>query len=479
MKHSGQPPSQRSWRERIQKRYITPLIQDTQALFQNLASGDQSWARFRLIFALLASIILVVFLFVLVDVIFRPSPQPAATSTSPPQITLTPTITPTSLPTPMFTPTPGTGEKVVGIIQDEIRKLPSRSRYLYAPFIVTLIVLLYGARYIQDVYELKEYENALRYFMSSIFGFPEYERLVIAEGKKKLTPDAENTLDIIGGPGYVVIAPGNAALFERLTGPAAVRPAGRHFISRFERIAAIVNLEEQIGEISCKSDTKDGIPVEARNVRFRYRICPGKRFSGPAGRAMVDPYPFSKKAIVDMAYSRNVQANGLMSWDVAVSKVVSGAIAGYIAKNTLDSLLSPALTGSPQNNLTRDIIQKSLFSAGTRNSFRNLGAELLFCDIGHFAINDKNLEEIIRSRLINTWKAHWMGVANKMRSDAEARHQAFQDLGRAEVQAEMLMSIAHALEDTGLNQSQGLENLDNIILMRTAQIIDALSEKNE
>jgi regulator of protease activity HflC (stomatin/prohibitin superfamily) len=299
----------------------------------------------------------------------------------------------------------------------------------------------------------------------------------VEAGQPQVTPGEENTLLKIGGPGYVVIAPGNVVLFEKLTGPASVRPAGRHFVSRFERIADIVNLDEQLGKSSHKATTREGIPVEARNVTFRYRILPGKRFSGPAGRAMIDPYPFSNKAIIDRAYNRNVRADGLMPWDAAVTNVIDTALTAYIANNTLDDLISLGLSNQESPSITRELVQKALFSPATRNNLRGFGVELVFCDIGHFAINDADLEREVQSLRTNTWKARWIGAANKTRSDAEARRQAFQELARAEVQAEMLMSIAHALEAAGLKKdSPSFENMDNIILMRTAQIIEAIGE---
>ncbi|MFZ6031273.1 MAG: hypothetical protein ACOYYS_26485 [Chloroflexota bacterium] len=462
--------------ERFQKRVVAPLIQNIRGLFQNLASGDQSWARFRLFFALGATMVLVVLMFLVVDLVrtaVRRTPTSTPTGPTPmPTLTLTPS--PAPLPT-----TPGPTSWVEGVIRDEVGKIPSRMRYIYAPLIAALIVLLYGARYIQDVYELHQYGMALRYFLSSIFGVPSYPVMKIAAGEKVLRPGEENPLDLIGGPGYVVIAPGNAVLFERLTGPAAVRPAGKHFISRFERIAAVVTLDEQTTESSHRATTRDGIPVEARNVRSRYRLLPGRRFSGPAGRAMIDPYPFSTKAVINMAYNRNVRADGLMRWDAAIVNAIDTAITGYIAGTTLDKLISPGLAAGDPNQVTRELVQKALFSPGTRAALRNFGVELVFCDIGHFAVNDAGIAEIIQTQRTNTWKAYWIGVASKTRSDAEARRMAYQDLGRAEVQAEMLMSIARALEDSGLNMAgSSLDNLDNIILMRTAQIIEALSEQN-
>jgi hypothetical protein len=457
--------------ERFQRRVLNPLQQLLRSWLQSLASGDQQWARLRLVFAILFSLVLIILMFGVVDFIGKLN-----RGDGPPILEMLINFILDSL---VFF-----GKLINllwGWVKGPIEANNGRYRYLLAPFVASLIVLLYGARYIQDVYELNKFEGALLYFLSSIIGLPGYATLKVENGQKQLAPNEENTLDKIGGPGYISISPGNVVLFERLTGPAAVRAAGRHFISRFERIAAIVNLDELIGQSSHTATTRDGIPVKAINVNFRYRLLPGRRFTGPAGRAMIDPYPFSTKAVIDMAYNRNVRADGLMLWDAAVTNVIDTALTGYISGVTLDKLIAPSFPNGDPANMTRDIVQKSLFSPSTRAGFRNFGAELLFCDIGHFAINiaDPQLEAEVKSRLTNNWKAHWIGVANKTLSDADAQRHAFQDLARAEVQAEMLVSIASALEEAGLRKDGStLDNLDNIILMRTAQIIEAISDQS-
>ena len=68
-----------------------------------------------------------------------------------------------------------------------------------------------------------------------------------------------------------------------------------------------------------------------------------------------------------------------------------------------------------------------------------------------------------------------------VRAYGEARQLAYQDMGRAEGQADMLLSIIQALEEAGLDsghgagasQSDRLRNLRSIIWMRIAQILAA------
>jgi hypothetical protein len=56
--------------------------------------------------------------------------------------------------------------------------------------------------------------------------------------------------------------------------------------------------------------------------------------------------------------------------------------------------------------------------------------------------------------------------------------QAYEELGRAEAEAELLMSIIHALDGIQF-ASDKTQTLQNLILMRTAQVIKALNTPAE
>lgn len=68
-----------------------------------------------------------------------------------------------------------------------------------------------------------------------------------------------------------------------------------------------------------------------------------------------------------------------------------------------------------------------------------------------------------------------MGNARLARSYGEAQHLAYQEIGRAEAQAEMLISIMHALSDVNLRGGTR-QSLRDVILVRTAQLLEAMGE---
>ena len=341
-------------------------------------------------------------------------------------------------------------------------------RYLIVPTVVLVGAVLAGVRYVQDVYNIKTYKMAFLYFISSFWGVG-YPKIKISEGQINAGNTKENRLKLIGGPGYIFIRPGNAILTERLHSPAGVYSAGEFFVSRFESIVSTLNLDDQHGLVpSVSAVTKDGITVIVKDVQFRYRVWSGQRDTNTAaGRSLTNPYPFTVQAIRSMSYNRSVKADGLTSWHDTVKGVIVGSITDYITRHQLDQITAPRyVEGDPRKE-----ISAQLKTPGTRDRLKDIGAQLLWCDIGHFEVENKAVSD----QRIDTWKAGWMGNADVKRAYGEAQRVAYQEIGHAEAQAEILMSIVHAFDDIDLAKEEKDRNIRNIILMRTAQVLEALS----
>lgn len=341
-------------------------------------------------------------------------------------------------------------------------------RYLLIPLIALLAALLAGIRYVQDIYNLDNYWFSTLYLLSS-FGGVGYPRLLISEGQKKIDDGKVNRLELIGGPGYITIRPGNAILTERLHNPAGVYSAGTFFASRFEMIINTINLEDQHGVVAVASAvTKDGIAVTVRDIQFRYRIWSGQRVTNTtAGRNSTNPYPYTVQAVRSMTYNRSVTAEGLTGWHDSVKGIIVGSITEYIAKHKLDQITAPRyVEGDPRKE-----IGVQLQTVAVRDKLKDVGAQLLWCDIGHFEVNNKAVSE----QRVDTWKAGWIGNAKVTRAYGDAQRIAYQEIGRAEAQAEVLMSIVHAFDDIDLTKEEKDRNIRNIILMRTAQVLETLS----
>jgi uncharacterized protein YnzC (UPF0291/DUF896 family) len=340
-------------------------------------------------------------------------------------------------------------------------------RYMIAPLAAVVFAILVGAHYIQDIYELPDFRFGLRYLTAALFGM-QYPVLKIDEGKRVLKAREINLVDVIGGPGYVKILPGNVVLFERLSGPANVRSAGRHFIPRGEMIREISSLEDQhIHTEEISATTKDGIEVVVREVHLGFRLKLGRQLRDLTDRTPADPYPFSVQAVRNRTYNGLVSDMGLVTWHDSVRSAVNGVISDYISRHKIDQLTAPRF----QDNDPREEIKNNLFSKGTRERLRNLGAELLWVDIGHFEIPDKVTEQRVK-----TWQAKWRGIAERERAEGEALRITYLEQGRAEAQAELIMKIVKVLED--INVAGDRRNVRRLFFARTAQILDAINESS-
>ncbi len=333
-------------------------------------------------------------------------------------------------------------------------------RYLIAPAAAGLAAFMAGVLYLRDIYEVERFWDVFRYLFASFFGVF-YPGLNVYGGKKVIKDGRENMLDVIGGPGFVHVQPGNAVLFEGQHGPEEIFSSGRHFVPRYERIQPIA-LEDQYGEIEESSAmSRDGFDVKVKRTRFSFRLAADR-----AGRSRENPYPYSEEAIRDMIYNRTFSGEDPGGWSSGVESEIRRVITGYINKHTIDHLTAP----DEEEADPRGDIKGELFSPGVTKKLLKRGAELLWIDIGSFEIPNKLVEE---SRL-SAWQARWIGDARVARSFGEAQRLAYQEIGRAEAQAEMLISIMHSVAD--VNLKGGTQTLRGVLLVRTAQLLEAMGQ---
>lgn len=341
-------------------------------------------------------------------------------------------------------------------------------RYMLAPLGAIICVLIYSAYFVQDVYALPSLPPALHYVLSSLFGI-NYPQLIIDKGEKRVKQGEVNLIEKIGGPGFVIIEPGNAGMFRTLHGPSVAKVSETYFLAPFEAIAQEVNLDEQQGfKETISAMTRDGIQVNIRDVHFRYRIRQEEENGKPVPRTPERPYPFSEDAIRDMTFNLQVQGDGLEQWSSAVERAVSGTISDFISSHTIDYLTAPR-TG---DFIPRLQLKNQLFVETIKKRLADLGAELLWVDVGHVDIQDESIDEL----RTNVWSADWAGDAAVVRTYGNAVRQAYQGLGRAEAQADFIMSIAGTLSDANF-KDKSPENIRKIILARTAQILEAVHEQ--
>ena len=335
-------------------------------------------------------------------------------------------------------------------------------RYWLLLPVILFLLLLAGARFVRASYQLVSLRSAFRYLLAWFMPFL-YPTLAISDGKIQVDSfGAQNLIQVIGGPGYLYIQPGNVALLEGLDGQIRVLGAGRHFIGRLERVKEALSLEDRIAHLDkIVATSRDGIEVIARDIRYRYRLDTGGSASGRFGRTPENPYPYLEQAVIRAVYNRSMGSDlGLGEWHTGVSSVVDTVIADYIRQNLADHLT----THVKQAKDPRSEIRRQLFGDTGRARFREKGAELLWVDIGYFETHERKTA------------AHWMDDADTVRAYADAQRQYYADIGRAEAQAEMLINIAHELEDVTARGDRG-QNLRTLYLASIARLLNSMERQ--
>lgn len=343
----------------------------------------------------------------------------------------------------------------------------SSLRFLLFPTGVFVLVVMVSGRYVQDVYDLRSYGASIEYLLNCLFalGAPV---LKVRDGKKELKEGEENTLDIIGGPGYVFVAPGNAVLFESITHPSKVVPQGRYFITRYERLSDIVDLTDQHGFIEKKSAmSKDGIIVTVHNVQFRYRTVGGHRHAGVTGRTPKNPYPFSVRAIRNIAYARTATRDGLSNWNGTISGRVEGEILNYIRRSQLDEVIS----GREGQQTVREAIRANLQSAGFRNRLAEIGTELLWFDIGYITFE----EPVVEEDMIKVWAAPIAGKAEVNKAEGDIQRMVQMDMARARAQAEVLIALMDSFKETQLDNELSQDTFAKLFLFKVGNVLEGMT----
>lgn len=318
----------------------------------------------------------------------------------------------------------------------------------YAPLIWVVYTMAKqkASQYLQDIFELDDETIAMEFIEEVAFGYG-HEYITINEGK--ITEEDElSPIILIGGPGRIQVNLGSAALLEKLDGePEVIHARGKPWdLGRFERIReigkhdevgkreyAVINLRDQfVSGISVKARTKDGIPIEALDIKMMFSVLRPERDDSQEN----DPYSFDEDALHSLVYNQttitpspSLPSGVTYPWDTTVVPLVTTELERLISSCTLSDLLSnigqkeldtitkneetvaqmrvemtgahPAAhqvgkarpkTNEPQPNITAQFLDDSF-----REKASNLGVAVQWIDIGTWQVRspiiDKKLKD--------------------------------------------------------------------------------------
>jgi hypothetical protein len=338
-------------------------------------------------------------------------------------------------------------------------------RYWLAPLAALVWGLTLGALYLQDAYKFERFGQALNYLTASLFG-SSYPTLTVMDGQMVTPNDEPTTLQSIGGPGYLEVRPGNVVLLERGAGPTNVYGAGRYFIRRFEAIREILDLREIYrNRDAVEATTKDGIAITVRNVEATFRVDTGRQ----PQRTEIEPYPFAIKAVRAATYGRAVDEGGnRVDWGDLIMSLVTGRISAWVSRQRLDHLTAPTVDDP------RAALRGEFEGADFRRQLSRFGAELVRVNIGHL-----DTPGPVDRQRIDSWQAIWQLQDKITLAQGEAVQLAYEELGRAEGQAEMVKAIAKALGDISPNAPSSDTEISRLVIMRISQLLDTMAAREK
>ncbi len=234
-----------------------------------------------------------------------------------------------------------------------------------------------AAIYLDDIFELKNVRIAEKFIRQSAFA-SQYDVIEIKNGEVALK-DQESPIFLIGGPGMIRVYLENAAVFERIGGmPHVIEPTtkkkggnkskeeakgttllarsrgllgavkrveeeeqisvkdGARILESFERLRSVIDLRDQVQEISVEGRTRDGILIQAKNLRVIYSVYRDGKES-----TLSRPYPFNPSALETLIYGL-----GRAPWTNTMLSQIRRELGAFIARHTLSEFL--AAIGRPE-----------------------------------------------------------------------------------------------------------------------------------
>jgi len=307
--------------------------------------------------------------------------------------------------------------------------------------------------------------EARRFVRSQVFGTS--KTYMTVENGEIVSQKPPGILARLGGPGVLVVKPGNAVVLERGATTARIVGPGVHRLGRFETIKkpygskGIVDLRPQEDEATPEVLTQDGIPVKM-TVGQRWQIEPkevtdrrrsSQLASGGATTSVLGApeYPVYEESVHKAVFDT---ASG--GWVSMVPEAALNVLRDIVATYTLDEIfaLDPSL---PVPRPDRRIVRSIEVDVSKHYDPSAFGVTYLGMDIRHIEV-----PEDVRAQMVQRWKAsqEWELRVN----DAIAERKALIELSEGRAQA------LGKLENAKLSARVNMAALVDRILNRLATV---------
>lgn len=266
----------------------------------------------------------------------------------------------------------------------------------------------------------------------------------------------EHVMLRVGGPGFLVVPPGEVAVTEVNGRYYHLLPAGKNKLKPFEYVHTLISLRTQERrETAVPLVTKDGIRLTT-DFTIIFHIDNGGELPTRA-----QPFPYSPEAVESAAYARlNAGKETTFTWQEIPVNIAKSQLAALAAKYTLDQLLLPTGTRDPHYILTQELERK------VRDLIANIGLELDNIHIGPL-----ELPEPVSQQYIKQWQSDLDIQLRLAQADSKANSLEENELARAEAEVVMIQAIMEGLENARL--AGDANTMREVIALR---LVDALEK---
>jgi regulator of protease activity HflC (stomatin/prohibitin superfamily) len=240
---------------------------------------------------------------------------------------------------------------------------------------------------------------------------------VVEDGRVAITKPG-GILSSIGGPGIVVIKPGNAVVFERAGMTTQIEGPGVARTVLFEKIKQVIDLRPQWGTIEANDvQTRDGIPLHLK-AGVGYQIEPlanavGRLGAGgpvgPFNATIMGAYPVHRNSVFCAAYFA-----GTSDWQRTSRGAVELALRDAIGRRTLAEIYGQATDG---------MLGPTIIPQLEREALTDVSAWALAWGVAITTVDITVLEAPaeVRERILKQWEAEAQRGLITAKGEAEAR----------------------------------------------------------
>jgi regulator of protease activity HflC (stomatin/prohibitin superfamily) len=346
-----------------------------------------------------------------------------------------------------------------------------------------LSVMLVSSEFILALHEVFGVDRgtALRYLWSLIMGI-NLPWEIVEDGEVKRTKPP-GVLDIIGGPGVVVIRPGNAAVFEWGGKVTKIEGPGVFKTKAFERIKKVVDLRPLWHEVKVeKVLTQDRVPLTFI-VNVGYQVEPkaetekrgGVQPSIPEAEGVIEGvHPVYKESVYRAVYRIDPA-----SPEEAVKGILDAYLRDEVFKYNLDALYDYSVADGPRTRGNVIAAIEEAIEPRMQDTLKEWGLKLLGVDIATI-----EMPEDIKAKVVEWWKTAW--ERERMVAQAEGQRRAMIERGTGQAVAleavegkkdevrerlaRQLMDIVRAVAGAGVQ-------LDSSVAVRLIGVLEAVSTR--